>query len=53
MSACAIHNLKLVDMGLLRAAERDAFLRVWPELESNEDSMLIAPLMMEIIARKA
>jgi ubiquinone/menaquinone biosynthesis C-methylase UbiE len=48
-----IYSLKLVDMGLLGAAERDAFLKVWPEVEANEDSMLIAPLMMEIIARKA
>jgi hypothetical protein len=48
-----IYSLKLVDMGLLSAAERDGFLRVWPEVESNEDSMLIAPLMMEVVARKA
>jgi len=48
-----IYSLKLVDMGLLRSEERDAFLKVWPEVESDEDSMLIAPLMMEIIARKA
>jgi ubiquinone/menaquinone biosynthesis C-methylase UbiE len=48
-----IYSLKLVDMGLLRFEERDAFLKVWPEVEFNEDSMLIAPLMMEIIARKA
>jgi ubiquinone/menaquinone biosynthesis C-methylase UbiE len=48
-----IYSLKLVDMGLLSAAERDAFLRVWPEVESNEDSILIAPLMMEVVARKA
>ena len=41
-----------LDMGLLRADERDAFLEVWPEVESNEDSMLIAPLMMEVVARK-
>jgi hypothetical protein len=40
-------------MGLLSTAERDAFLKVWPEIESNEDSMLVAPLMMEVIARKA
>ena len=48
-----IYSLKLVDMGLLSAAERGAFLKVWPEIESNEDSLLVAPLMMEVIARKA
>jgi SAM-dependent methyltransferase len=48
-----IYSMKLVDMGLLRADERDAFFKVWPEVESDEDSMLIAPLMMEIVARRA
>jgi len=47
-----IYSSKLVDLGLLSAAERDTFLRVWPEVESNEDSILIAPLMMEVVARK-
>ena len=30
-----------------------AFLRVWPEVEADPDSMLIAPLMMEVAGRKA
>lgn len=47
-----IYSLKLIDMGLLTHTERDAFLKVWPEVETDPDSMLIAPLMMEVVGRK-
>jgi hypothetical protein len=48
-----IYSLKLIDTGLLTTAARDAFLKVWPRVEAHPDSMLIAPLMMEVIAKKA
>ena len=47
-----IYSLKLIDMGLLTRAERNAFLDIWPQVEADPDSMLIAPLMMEVVARK-
>ena len=47
-----IYSLKLIEMGLLTATERAAFLAVWPEVEADPDSLLIGPLMMEIVAAK-
>jgi SAM-dependent methyltransferase len=47
-----IYSLKLIDMGLLTPSERKAFLDVWPQVERDRDTMLVAPLMMEILARK-
>lgn len=47
-----IYSLKLINMGFLTATEREAFLKVWPEVETHPDSMLIAPLVMEVLGRK-
>lgn len=47
-----IYSLKLIDMGLLSHAERNAFLEVWPHVERDPDAMVITPLMMEVAGRK-
>jgi ubiquinone/menaquinone biosynthesis C-methylase UbiE len=48
-----IYSKKLIEMGLLTPEVRQAFISAWPEMEANPSAMIITPLMMEFIARKA
>jgi ubiquinone/menaquinone biosynthesis C-methylase UbiE len=47
-----IYSHKLIEMGLMTTAERDAFVTCWPEMEATPNAMIITPLMMEFVARK-
>jgi hypothetical protein len=37
-----VAELKLIDIGLSRREERDAFLNAWPQREADPDSTLVA-----------
>lgn len=47
-----IYSHKLIEMGLLTTAERDAFVAIWPEMEANPGALIQTPLMMEVVGTK-
>lgn len=48
-----IYAEKLIEMGLLTEIKSTEFKNTWPILEANPSAMIVTPLMMEFIARKA
>lgn len=47
-----IYSLKLIDMGLLTTTEREEFLKIWPQVERDPNSMVMAPTVMEVMAQR-
>jgi len=47
-----IYTLRLIEIGLLNAQDRQEFLEVWGQLEKDPQAFVVTPMMMEVVGKK-